>query len=235
MVVSFAMGLTIKCQPTTDRQKIHKAIDGTGKGLSTHLYDAMSKLMQKHLNRIDGRKAVVLFTDGVDATSNDATYEGTVHTAQELDALIYPIRYDTYDPAGDTGGGLSLPQSGMRLPSILRKIPMPSIGGGSSGGGAGSSKADYLLGESYLKDLAESTGGRVFEAGKNLTYLRVAFSQIAEELGRQYTIGYYPKKKDGSGERRQIKVRVNKPDVAVRARGSYVYKSLPAPKPNPTN
>ena len=73
------------CRPA----EIRKAIEGTGKGLSTHLYDAMSKLMQKHLNHIEGRKALVLFTDGVDATSNDATYESTVHGAQELDALIY--------------------------------------------------------------------------------------------------------------------------------------------------
>src|SRR4030095_568985 len=103
MIVSFARGLTVKCEPTDDRGKIRKAIDGTGKGLSTHLYDAMSKLMQKHLNRIEGRKALVLFTDGVDATSNDATYESTLHTAEELDTTIYAIRYDTYDPAEDTG------------------------------------------------------------------------------------------------------------------------------------
>src|SRR6266550_866937 len=245
MVVSFARGLTIKCEPTSDRQKIRKAIDGTGRGLSTHLYDAMNKLMEKHLNHIEGRKALVLFTDGVDATSNDATYESTLHDAQELDALIYPIRYDTYDPANDKGGS-SAPPSSVRLPGILRKIPLPTIGSSSGGGGgAGSSRADYDRGESYLHELAESTGGRVYEAGKNLNYLRDAFSQIAEELGRQYTLGYYPRKKEGSGERRKIKVRVNKSEVVVRARDSYIYKgpstsdasdnksSPPVLKPNP--
>jgi VWFA-related protein len=183
----------------------------------------MNKLMDKHLNHIEGRKALVLFTDGVDATSNDATYESTLHNAQELDALIYPIRYDTYDPANDKGGS-SAPPSSVRLPGILRKIPLPTIGSSGSGGGAGSSRADYDRGERYLLDLAESTGGRVYEAGKNLNYLRDAFSQIAEELGRQYTLGYYPRKKEGSGERRKIKVRVNKSEVAVRARDSYIYK-----------
>jgi hypothetical protein len=57
----------------------------------------MENVMKKHLGRIEGRKALVLFTDGVDATSNHATYESTVNTAEELDALIYPILYDTYD------------------------------------------------------------------------------------------------------------------------------------------
>jgi VWFA-related protein len=223
MIVSFASGLTVKCEPTVDRGKIRKAIEGTGKGLSTHLYDAMSKLMQKHLNRIEGRKALVLFTDGVDATSNDATYESTVHTAEELDTTIYAIRYDTYDPAADTGGSSS-PQSSVRLPSIFRKIPLPITIGSGGGGGAGSSKADYDRGESYLHRLAEATGGRVYEASKDLTYLRDAFSHIARELSRQYTLGYYPKIREGSGGRRKIKVRVNRPDVVIRARDSYIYK-----------
>jgi VWFA-related protein len=229
MVISFGMGVKVQCQPTSDRQRIRKAIGATGKGLSTHLYDAMENVTKKHFGRIPGRKALVLFTDGVDATSNHATYESTVNAAEELDALIYPIRYDTYDPSIDTGGSTT-PQSNSRVLSILRKIPIPlpipTIGnsGSSSGGGPGSSRADYDRGERYLHALADLTGGRVYEASKDLSYLRDAFSKIADELGRQYTIGYYPKKKGQSGERRQIKVRVIRPGVAVRARDSYVYK-----------
>src|SRR5205814_981232 len=116
--------VTVPCEPTSDRQKIRKALAATSKGLSTHLYDAMENVMQKHLRRISGRKAIVLFTDGVDATSNHATYESTVNTAEELDALIYPILYDTYDPSIDTGGQTA-PPSNSRVLSILRKIPLP--------------------------------------------------------------------------------------------------------------
>ena len=224
MVVSFAMGVKVQCEATSDRQKIRKAIDNTGRGLSTHLYDAMAKLMGKHLKRIQGRKAVVLFTDGVDATSNDATYESTVRAAEELDALIYPIRYDTYDPSIDTGGPAT-PQPTFRLPSILRKIPLPlPTVGNSGGGGAGSSRADYDRGERYLRELAELTGGQVYEASKDLRHLQDAFTRIAAELGRQYSVGYYPAKKGAAGELRQIEVRVDRADVAVRARTGYVYK-----------
>jgi VWFA-related protein len=234
MIISFGMGVKVQCEPTSDRQKIRKAIAATSKGLSTHLYDAMDNVMKKHLGRIQGRKAVVLFTDGVDATSNHATYESTVNTAEELDALIYPILYDTYDPSIDTGGPTA-PQSNSRVISILRKIPLPlpipTIGnsGGSSGGGPGSSREDYDRGERYLHQLADLTGGRVYEASKDLSYLRDAFSKIADELGRQYSVGYYPKRKGESGERRQIKVRVNRPGVAVRARDKYVYKERGGP------
>ncbi|MBA3320764.1 MAG: VWA domain-containing protein [Pyrinomonadaceae bacterium] len=228
MVVAFGRGMTIRCEPTGDRQKIRKAIQGTGRGLSTHLYDAVDKVMRKHLNRIQGRKAVVLFTDGVDATSNDATYESTVRAAEELDALMYPILYDTYDPQSDTGGS-PIPPSRSRLPSILRKIPLPlpiptQGGGGSSGGGAGSSRADYDRGERYLHDLAKLTGGRVYEASKDLSQLRSAFGRIAEELRRQYSLGYYPNTGNTAGGRRHIRVRVARPNLAVRARDSYIYK-----------
>ncbi len=228
MVVSFARGFTVKCEATSDREKIRKAIQSTGRGLSTHLYDALAHLMQKHLTVIQGRKAVVLFTDGVDASSNDATYESTVHIAEELDALIYPIRYDTYDAASDTGGP-PIPQSTSRLPSILRKIPLPipwPTNGGSIniGGSNGSSRADYALGERYLHDLAELTGGRVYEANRDLSYLQEAFNHIAEELRRQYSLGYYPQQRAQPGERRRIRVRVRIPDLAVRARSSYIYK-----------
>jgi len=229
MVISFGMGVKVQCEPTSDRQKIRKAIAATGKGLSTHLYYAMENVMQKRLKGISGRKAVVLFTDGVDATSNHATYESTVKTAEELDALIYPILYDTYDPSIDTGGQTA-PPSNSRVLSILRKIPLPlpiptiGNGGGSNGGGAGSSRADYDRGERYLHELADLTGGRVYEASKDLSYLQDAFSKIADELGRQYSIGYYPKRKGEPGERRQIKVRVSRPEVAVRSRDKYIYK-----------
>ena len=225
MVVSFASGLTIKCDVTGDRKKIRNAIGDTGRGMSTHLYDAMDKLMEKHLNRIPGRKAVVLFTDGVDATSNDATYESTVRTAEELDALIYPILYDTYDPNSDHGS--STPS---RLPGIWKKLPfpfpmpVPTQGGGNTGGGAGTSRADYDRGERYLQDLATLTGGRVFEASRDLRYLQAAFSSIAEELRRQYSLGYYPNRLARSGERRRIKVQVKRSDVVVRARDSYIYQ-----------
>lgn len=235
MVVSFARGFTVQCEATSDRQIIRKAIQNTGRGLSTHLYDAMEKLMEKNLNRIQGRKAVVLFTDGVDAQSHDATYESTLRTAEELDAIIYAIRYDTYDAANDNGVATT-PQTGSRLPSILRRLPLPtiSIGGGNSGGAAGngSSRADYERGQRYLRELAALTGGRLYEASKDLRYLRDAFSYIAEELRRQYSLGYYPKQPAQPGERRHIRVRVSRSELTVRSRDSYIYK--PAPDANTT-
>jgi hypothetical protein len=50
-----------------------------------------------------------------------------------------------------------------------------------------------------------------------------AFAQIAEELGRQYSLGYYPKTKGQAGQRRNIKVRVTQEGLVVKSRDSYIY------------
>ena len=52
-------------------------------------------VINQQLSRVTGRKAIVLFTDGVDTSSQSADYYSNVTDAQELDALIYPVQYDT--------------------------------------------------------------------------------------------------------------------------------------------
>jgi Ca-activated chloride channel family protein len=76
--------------------------------------------------------------------------------------------------------------------------------------------------EKYLQQLADKTGGRYFKAG-DINMIRQSFAGVAEELRRQYLIGYYPKESAHSGQERKIKVKVNRDRVAVRARRSYTY------------
>ena len=51
-----------------------------------------------------------------------------------------------------------------------------------------------------------------------------AFTNIADELRQQYQLGYYPSRQSQAQERRQIKVRVKRPNLVVRARDSYIYR-----------
>jgi Ca-activated chloride channel family protein len=74
----------------------------------------------------------------------------------------------------------------------------------------------------YLSTLAEKTGGRFYQAA-DIETVRQSFNAIAEELRRQYSIGYYPKESAHRGEERSIKVKVNRSNVGVRTRKSYVY------------
>lgn len=75
--------------------------------------------------------------------------------------------------------------------------------------------------DSYMKDLAQKTGGRAFQIEETAD-LEKTFTSIAEELSRQYSLGYYPKETYKLKERRQIKVRVNIPNAAVRSRDGYI-------------
>ena len=95
MVMSFDDRIDVLCKATTDRNVITKAIRRTRTGGGTRLYDAVEDILTKQLKTITGRKAVVLFTDGVDTTSHRASYDSTVRLAEESDAPIYSVDYDT--------------------------------------------------------------------------------------------------------------------------------------------
>jgi VWFA-related protein len=223
MVVSFNADVKVLSEFTTDRAKLERAIYRANTESGTSLYDAVDIVINKHLSRTSGRKAIVLFTDGVDTTSDKASYDSTVMDAQELDALIYPVRYNT---AGDMGGGsVQIPTGPV---DIFGTILGGIFGGGNRGGGGigrrprGTSRGDYENGRRYLEDLANSTGGREYVAD-SLRNMEYAFANVAEELRRQYSIGYYPKRTPQAGQRRMIKVRAKQPNLAVRSRDSYVF------------
>ena len=230
MVVSFNDDIKILSEFTTDRSKLQRAIQRSKTDDGTRLYDAVDMVINQQLSRVQGRKAIVLFTDGVDTTSKRASYQSNIMDAQELDALIYPVQYDTsqdmsvsnFPPMGpgDVWGQIlgGIFGGGGRRHGGRR-------GGGGGGGypqGRGTARDDYDLGNQYLLELANSTGGREYHADslQNMSY---AFANVAEELRRQYSIGYYPKRPAQAGERRQIRVRARQPNLAVRARDSYIF------------
>jgi Ca-activated chloride channel homolog len=218
MVMSFDDRIQVQCKATTDRDVIRKAIRHTRTGGGTRLYDAVDEILRKQLNTIEGRKAVVLFTDGVDTTSHRASYDSTIRLAEESDAPIYSVDYDTSGIGGGMGQGIPLPGGRGRVLGL----PLPSPGGIPGGSIPGTSPGDYRRAVEYLHALSNSTGGR-FYSGDSMFGIAQAFTWIAEELGRQYSIGYYPSTPGKDGERRQIKVRVTEPDLVVKARDSYIY------------
>lgn len=233
MVISFDDQINVLTKPTSDRDEMIRAIRRTRTGGGTRLYDAVDLVIKQHLKQISGRKAMVLFTDGVDTTSRRASYDSTLREAEELDALIYPVAYDTKNNGRwGSGGPQRIPLPGGRGGVILGipfpRSPMPGPGGG-GGGGTGSNPADYQRARMYLFELARRTGGRLYNGGSMLG-ISQAFVQIAEELRRQYSLGYYPKNAGQAGERRQIKVRLTQPNLVVVARDSYIY----TPKTNDT-
>ncbi|NNE99982.1 MAG: VWA domain-containing protein [Pyrinomonadaceae bacterium] len=217
MVVAFDYGYQLLVQPTSDRNKIRDAIYRARFGYGTSLYEAVSNTIKRELNRVEGRKAVVLFTDGVDTSSSRASYRTTIKEVEEVDALFYPIRYNTYNSF--VGGVRSTNRSNVRAGNNV---------GRRGATGAGTSRAEYSRGKSYLSALAHSSGGRIFEADTTAN-LDSAFRNIAEELRKQYWIGYYPEDVGRKGEIRNVRVRITRPNTVIRTKNKYIvgkgYKS----------
>jgi VWFA-related protein len=264
IVVSFDDEVRVLCEATNDRNALRSAIRRSQRGEGTRLYDAVDFIIHERLDHIEGRKAIVLFTDGVDTTSRRADYQSTVRDAEEADSLIYAVQYDTWStqsggggypyPGGGGGGGRRGGGGSRRDTDTIIDIIGGILGGsnnngrggggnrgggrGGGGGGAngctGCTREEYERGDQYLGDLATASGARRYRADDNRD-LSSTFALVAEELRRQYSLGYYPKQPASAGERRQIKVRTTRPDLAVQARDSYVFGSQNANNSQPTN
>ena len=223
MVVSFDQNVHMLCEPTNDRAQIYRAIRSTRIATGTSLYEAVDLVMNERLKRIKGRKAIILFTDGVDTTSTRSNDLENLDDARELDALIYPIRYDTYQDVQqmkDKPMVISNPPITSPFPG-RSTIPVPTVPTVARGSEAGTSIEDYKRAEEYLDQLALRTGGQIYLAD-SFGNLSSAFAKIASELREYYSLGFYPPEGMDNGHLRKLKVKVDKPDVAVRARDSYV-------------
>lgn len=234
LVVAFSDEVLLLTEATSDFEVVTTVIEANANaGSSTRLYDAVNLVVNERLNKIQGRKAIVLFTDGVDTSSYIATYESTLREAEELDALIYPIQYDTtdYAKAMQGGGSVTVVTTTSNWPFPGSSSSRQVYGAPSNGQPApGTTKLDYERADRYLHLMADNTGGRLYKANDR-KQLAQAFSSIAEELRRQYSIGYYPQSGTGQTDaRRQIKVSVERSNVAVRARNSYLRRTGNAPQ-----
>ncbi len=108
---------------TNDRNLLNAAINRTVSGQGTKVYDAMAMALAS-FGKIQGRKAIVIFTDGVDWFSDDATYKSTVRWLDEEGVIVYPIRYNTRE-AAERLAREQLNEISPQLPTsdVLRPVP----------------------------------------------------------------------------------------------------------------
>jgi hypothetical protein len=205
MVIAFDERVKVLSPPTNNRTMLQRAIRQAEFGDGTSLYEAVDHVINRELRKIEGRKAVVLFTDGVDTTSRRANYQTTVRAAEEIDALFYPIRYDTFNEMnGGYGGGTNYPQqrrrssSGNILGDILGGILSGGnvqIGGGSSRSGGGS-RSDTKRASGIWKNWRATAAEQNFEANNDFER---AFSASRRTAPPYYSLGITRKR---SGKRR---------------------------------
>ncbi len=174
---------------------------GRGRGgAGTLLYDAVFLAGDEVLHKEQGRKSVILFSDGEDMGSK-TSLTGAIEAAQRADTLVYSVRF--YDP--NMGGGFGGGGRGRR-------------GRGLPGQGQRENRED---GKRVLQRISEETGGAYFEAAAG-TALDKIYARIQDELRNQYSLGY-TSDQNGAGYR-MIRVNAKGKNLTVQARQGYYAK-----------
>lgn len=214
MVIAFDKGVQVLAEATSDRNILRATIGGSRAGGGTSLYQAVDLAIAK-LNRLGGRKAIVLLTDGVDTSSKGITAAGTIRAAEQSYVSIYPIQYSTYGDFGDSPTRETYSAGEFGKTAHVTRSGEPA------------SEA-YKRATLYLRLLADKTSGH-FQFADSTRNLARSFEGIAAQLREQYTLGYYPKNKSGDSKPRRIKVEVAAPKVIVDTRKSYIYHPISKP------
>jgi len=187
-------------------------------GRGTLLYDAVFLASDELMKKQQGRKALIILSDGVDHGSKE-TLEDAIEAAQRADSAVYSVFFpgeEGQDRGGyghggyGHGGGM-----GGRWPG----------GTGWPGGGGGGGRGRYPEsqrpdGKKILQRVSTETGGRFFEVSKKLPIDQI-YAQIEEELRNQYSLAFTPSPADSSGTFHKIHLTVKDKDLIVVAREGY--------------
>jgi len=223
-IMSFAEDVKLQQDFTIDRDRNEYGIKKTRTGECTVAYEAVWLALEEVLKPKMERKALVIFSDGVDTCSSKASQKETLELAKETRATIYSVYYNTQDDQPQRRARGSYP-SGTSIPPIILN-PNPPIyrTPGStrttipSGPGTSQEDMDYRIGKTYLNDLAEFSGGQLFDGMQDLGH---AFSEVAKELANQYSIGYYSTDNKHDGKFRKIEIKLRQPDLVARTKKGY--------------
>jgi VWFA-related protein len=173
---------------------------GGSQRAGTILYDAILLASNEELKKVQGRKAMILLTDGDDHGSRTSLSE-CIEAAQRADTIVYSIYF--VDQESNNSG--------------------PSFGGpgmGRHGGGGGRQRQQVSRGDGkkILQRISKETGGTFFEVTKKMPIDKI-YQQIEEELRSQYNLGYTPDKGDAGF--RKIKVTAKGKGLVVQTRDGY--------------
>jgi len=176
------------------------------RGAGTLLYDAVYLASNELMSKQQGRKALIILSDGVDHGSKE-TLATAIEVAQRADTVVYSILFKDDEGYGNRGGwtGGGGPMGG------------GPMGGGRRGGrGPQQERPD---GKKILEQISKETGGRLFEVSKKQPIEQI-YSSIQEELRNQYSLGFTPEKSESPGYHKLV-LKAKPKDTAVQARDGY--------------
>jgi VWFA-related protein len=177
-----------------------------GGGGGTLLYDSIYLASNELMKKQQGRKALIILTDGVDHGSK--SLNTAIASAQRADTAVYSILFADEDAYGNGGRGGYGGHGG--------------YGGGGMGRGGGGRypQQDRPDGKKVLERISKETGGQLFEVKKKLSIEEI-YAQIEEELRNQSSLGYTPDRPGDDSTYHLIHVAVNQKDLIVQAREGY--------------
>ena len=211
MVASFNDSVDVLCELTNDTARLAAAVQSIKAGEYTQVYEAVYTAVWERLRDIPGRKAVIVFSDGIDTASSEIALEDTLDAVIESeDIIVYPIRYATREDVERKMEARIRASSTVESATVETKLELSRR----------ELDRAYRGADEYLQQLADMSGGLVERADK-LSDLKPALRRIAEELRHQYLLGYYPTNKQKDDKTRKISVRVTRQGAIVRARPAY--------------
>jgi VWFA-related protein len=184
---------------------------GHHRGGGTTLYDAVFLASDELMQKQQGRKALIILSDGVD-TGSKVTLTRAIEAAQRANTLVYSILFSDKDAYGGGYGGYPGGMGG----------GMGRHGGGGMGRGGpmGYPQQSHPDGKKVLEQISKETGGRFFEVSKKQSIDQI-YANIEEELRNQYSLGYSPDKADVTPGYRKIHLTTNQKDLVVQTRDGY--------------
>lgn len=203
-----------------------------GPGAGTLLYDSIFLASDEVLHKQQGRKAIIVLTDGVDHGSK-MSLDRAIESAQRANTIVYSIYYPGQE-GGDRHSGMGGPWGGGRRgggwPGGGGR--WPGGGGGYPGGGTPYPRQSSDDGKKILERLSRETGGRMFAVSKKEPIDHI-YAQIQDELRNQYNLGYTPNRAaDNTSDYHHIHVAAKQQDLTVQAReGYYASRQVTAKQP----
>ncbi|HWF84103.1 MAG TPA: VWA domain-containing protein [Vicinamibacterales bacterium] len=188
----------------------------------TPLWNAVNTAIDKLLLE-QGRRVVLVFTDGVDRPLNfqnhNKSLKDVMKRAEEENIMVYAIGLAGQNGMSSGGDPRGL---GGRSPFGIPGGGIPG-GGGSAGLRSANQQPQLEEPDEGLPKIAGATGGGYFEL-KSPQTLASTFARVAEELHHQYALGFTPEKLDG--KMHDLVVRIGHPDLTARARKRYLASKV---------
>jgi VWFA-related protein len=191
---------------------------GHHRGGGTTLYDAVFLASDELMQKQQGRKAVIILSDGVD-TGSKVTLTRAIEAAQRANTLVYSILFSDKDAYGNRNYGVHMGGMGGG---------MGRPGGIGRGGPGGYPQQSHPDGKKVMEQIARETGGRFFEVSKKQSIDQI-YASIEEELRNQYSLGYTPDKADAAPGYHKIHLTTTQKDLVVQTRDGYYTGSAAQP------